>query len=396
MLSFPSFKERLLWRRAREYLQTYEPTVVAVAGTRYSSLVQQALWFTLQPFRFLPARLPQGTSALEVAEGVLGILAPASATWYQLLTRSLVREITQSEPDTLLLELGVRRPGDMDRLATQLPVTVGVLTDVGTAHLTLFGSIEARAHEFESLTAAMTAGYAVINGDEPLLAAAALHTRAHVITFGMSPEADITFSRLQRSGEGLAGEIAVKGQAHEVHLPHILGRQQAHALLAVVGVAQALQLPLGPVIERLQTCKPPARQLQLVSGMRGARILDDTHDASLESALAALETLRALSARRRVAILGDITDLGGESYRAHKRLGKFAGEVAQVVIAVGREMRTGGAEAVFVGADVHHFDKAEDVGKWLQDFLQPEDLILITGSADMHMEKVVERLGARY
>jgi UDP-N-acetylmuramoyl-tripeptide--D-alanyl-D-alanine ligase len=132
--------------------------------------------------------------------------------------------------------------------------------------------------------------------------------------------------------------------------------------------------------------------MNIVSALGGGRILDDSANATPESLMHALETLRALPSARRIAVIGDIANLGRTTERIHRQIGRLAAQTASMVIAVGLDMRWAGGEALQAGSDVHHFDTADEVGKWLGDFLQADDTILVSGGRAMHMEQVVERL----
>jgi UDP-N-acetylmuramoyl-tripeptide--D-alanyl-D-alanine ligase len=238
-------------------------------------------------------------------------------------------------------------------------------------------------------------GVAVLNADDPLVAEMAGHTKARVVTYGQDLQADVRLSRLSRlSPKGFGCEIIVAGQSFEWHQRHLVSRHQLSLLLSAVAVAHVLKLDMHAAIKRLQEYTPPKGQLSIEKGIHGITVIDDSFDASPESMMAALENLRAVPARRRIAVIGDITDLGSEDFAVHKKIGKLAGETAHIVIVVGERMREAGAEAVFVGADVHHFDKSQDVGKWLVDFLRQEDVVLVCGSRQMKMDAVISRLVA--
>jgi UDP-N-acetylmuramyl pentapeptide synthase len=130
----------------------------------------------------------------------------------------------------------------------------------------------------------------------------------------------------------------------------------------------------------------------LAIGRHDVRIIDDSANATPESLQQALETLRALPSRRRIAVLGDIANLGRATERLHREVGRQAAQTANMLIAVGEHMRTAGREALQRGIDVHHFDTPDDAGKWLADFLRAEDTVLVSGGREMQLGRLVERL----
>lgn len=390
-----SLGNRILWRRTLDYLHTYRPTVIGIAGSIGKTTAKLAASQAIGKDRsvYIPAQ--PYNDPLGVALGVLGVdKYPDVFAWPSLLTRSLVREVVEKEADTVILELGAKRPGEMDFLARKLPLSVGIVTNVGTQNTNLYGSKKDVAHEMTSLVAALPKeGIAILNQDDPFVAAMAARTSARVVTFGRQNGADVQVSRMERMKHGgFACEISSYGRSYEMHLRHVIGRHQISAILSALALAQVLGIKIQDAIERLQNFTPPDGRLTVLSGKNGARILNDTYDATPESMLSSLETVRAIPAKRKIVILGDITDLGGDAYYSHKRIGKYAGEVAHMVVGIGDYMRLANVEAIMVGADTHHFHQSADAGKWLADYLQPNDLILVSGSRKMQMEKVVQSL----
>lgn len=413
---------RVIWQRAKDYVARYQPLIISVTGTAHKHAVAQAIGLILKGERTVYVPQVPHETPYDVALGILGVSKPADhPKWFQLLARSLVREIVEEEANTLVLEISARQPGDIDWLAKQLPYQIAVVTDVGTARTEIFDTKEMLAHEMTSLIATLPKeGTAVLFADDPLVSGMAVRTSANVVTFGQGFGADVRLLRIQRlSHGGFAGEVVVGGIVRDIHLRHVINRSQAIAILSALAVARIVGVDSDTAISRLQSFVPPVGHSKLVAGIHGCRVIDESHDASFESMLAALETLRSMpdnerredessrfrfagssivarkpnTATRRIAVLGDITDLGHESYRVHKQIGKLAAEVAQVVVLVGEEMRHAGAEAIFHGADVHHFNKAQDVGKWLGDFLNSRDLVVVCGSKKMQMGEVLKRIG---
>lgn len=389
------FGERILWRRTQDYLATYKPLVVGVAGSAHLPLTQEAVRSTLALTCNVYAPKITGTATLDVALTILGVESlSAQAGWFKLLTGSLIREIKEPEADTLVLELATHRPGDMDFLATLLPVDVAIVTNIDSTATQYFGSKEFVAHEVMPLVVSLKAkGLAILNADDPLILGMSEHTKARVVTFGHSPKADVKLMRATRlSSGGFVSEIMVGGKMYELHQKHLLSRRQLETSLAALALAHAMNSDMAQTVARLAALTPPAGCLKQETLRHSAAILDDSREASPESMMAALETLRALPARRKIAVLGDIGELGGESVLVHRTVGHLTGQVAQVAIFVGYNMREAGKRALSAGIDMHHFDQAADVGKWLEDFLHEGDLVLICGGREMQMGEIVRRL----
>lgn len=390
-----SFGQKVVWRRVNDFLARYQPTLIGVTGSSNKTLTTEALRRALTPEHSVRVSQESSNMPLGVAAVILGTPRPISmGGWFSLLTRSLATELKENEPDTIVVEVGAHRPGDIDWVAQHLALDIAVVTNVHSKNLSYFSNKEMVAHEHASLVAALSKdATAILNTDDPLVEQMRHHTQAKVLTFGQNSEADVRLVRSQRlPHHGFACEVDVAGRVCELHVPHLVNRQQLFALLAALAVAHVLGTDEKSVANRIQNITPPAGVMRLLPGQRGALLLDDSYAASAEDTMIALESLRSIPGRRKIAILGDVVDLGGEAFGWHRRIGKFAGEIAQVVVTIGEHVKDAGTEAVLVGADVHHFKNSEDVGKWMGDYIHEGDVVLIKGSRQMRMEEVTRRL----
>ncbi len=395
-----NFQDRLLWLRTRDFLAKYHPFIVGVAGSHGLSTTKEAIGRVLQSNRSVYTPPTPYNSLRGVACGILGIDKDSlHKNWFRLLTGSLVREIGHLEPDMIVLEIGTERPGDVDWLSQKIPLQLVVITNVGSSHLDLFHSRENVAHEMMSLVAALPPqGIAVLNADDPLVAAMAEHTQAEVYFFGADQKADVRAMRFDRltSGKqnqaGLAGEIDIHGQRYEVHLPHIIGRDQLSSILAAITVGHLLQVDMRQLLHRLQTFQPPSGRMQSLLGLNGSIILDDSYEATPESVMADLGTLGALNARRKIVVIGELLNLAGSSNALHRRIGQMAAGIAEIVIGVGQNMRAANAEAISSKVDTHHFDTVPEVCKWLPDLIKTGDVVLVTGGRELDLSRIVDCL----
>ncbi|MEX2055083.1 MAG: Mur ligase family protein, partial [Candidatus Andersenbacteria bacterium] len=391
----PAFGTRILWQRAADYVATYKPRLIGVAGSTGKTFTRQAIAVALGDSVHVRTPDHNDNSLRGIALSVLGIPSPRTPlTWMSLLSRSFVKELKVEEPTTIVVEYGTAKPGELDWAASKVPLAVLVVTNVEAKHLTLFGSKEMIAHEYASLVVTLLPEVTlVLNADDSLVLSLAEKTKARVVTYGSADGANVRLIRTQRlPHHGFACEVSVRGRTYELHLPQLITRRQISSLLAALAVATLAGTgDMQSVISKLQKLSAPPGRMRLLKGLNNALLVDDTYNATPEDMLGGLETLRSLPARRRIAILGDISDLGAEENRWHQKIGKFAGDVAHIVVLVGQAMRHAGTEALQKGVDVHHFDTSEDVGKWIAGYLQDGDVVLIKGSRSMHMEEVTRR-----
>jgi len=386
----------ILWQRARDYLKKYKPIIIGVAGSTGKTIAKDAIAAALSTSHRVRSAPFSYNTPIGVALSILGVTTKVvKQNWYRILTASKLKELTKVEPDIIVLELGANQPGDIDYLANQLPFRGAVITNIQSAHLRLFTNKDLVAHEVQSLVVDIpTSGYTILNADDPLVKDMAGRSSAPVTTYGLAAGADIRLIRAKRVNHvGYACEVKIKQKIYELHLPQLLAEYHIPHFLAAIAIAHAMNLDIPEVIARLQAIPIPPGRMNLLSGYNQSTLLDDTYNASPESTLAALTVLNEYPATRKIAILGDMLDLGAHTITAHREIGKSAAQIANVLVCVGPNMRHAGASALDQGTvDVHNFNTSQDVGKWLHDFLQPKDAVLIKGSRDMHMEEVVNRL----
>ncbi|MFH1353664.1 MAG: UDP-N-acetylmuramoyl-tripeptide--D-alanyl-D-alanine ligase [bacterium] len=388
--------QRILWQRASDYLRRYRPLIIGVAGSTGKTMTKDAIKLCLEENHLVRAADGSYNTPVGVALSLLGLtVQQAHRHWLRLLTRSRIKEMINEEPRLIILELGADQPGDIDFFARKLAFDIGVITNVQSTHLRLFSSRDMVAHEMMSLAVDIPPdGHIILNADDELVKQMAESLKANIIFFGESGNTDVRLLRAERlNSHGFACEINVQGTLHELHLPHLVARYQLSNVLAALAVVVALEADIKTAFRRLPYLQPPPGRMRLLSGHAGSRILDDSYNASPESTLLALQTLADIHAGRRIAILGDMLDLGLRSLPYHQQVGRLAAEVADIFVTVGDNMRAAGAAALKTDdTDVHHFQDSRYVGKWMTEFLHRDDLILVKGSRDMRMEEVVKRL----
>ena len=395
--------QTILWLRAKDYLQRYHLPLIGVAGSTDRGVATAAIAAVFSTtYRVRHSPLGANTRA-GIASSILGIAATrARQPWYQSLPRSKAKELTDYEPDVIVLELGASRPGDIDYAATHLPFQGAVVTNVHSSHLDLFGSQELVAHELASLVVSTTrSGFVVLNVDDPLVRDMQTKSQARVITYGTSADATVRLLHTRSRGRiGVACAVNIAGHIYELHFPNIVSEYQIPSLISSLAVAYAMGINLSKAINAIQPLQPTPGHMRFLAGHNHAVLLDDSYDASPESTHTALQTLRSYPATRKIAILGDVLDLGTQTITSHQQIGHTVAGVANIFVAVGSHMRHAGAAALRHGSgnqgqnslDIHYFSSSRDVGKWLRDFLHPDDVVLIKGSRAMRMEEVTRRL----
>lgn len=298
--------------------------------------------------------------------------------------------------ERVVLEMGLYVPGDIALLCDIARPQVGVVTLVGTVHLERAGTLEALVAGKRELVEALPAdGVAILNADEPLVMSMAPFTAARIVTYGLDRRADVWAEGIESAGvRGVRFTLHYNGAAARIHLP-LLGQHSVHTALRAAAVGFVEGLTWEEVSAGLQSHRDQLRVL-LVAGPRDSLIVDDTYNASPESTLAALNLLRDLDGRR-VAVLGDMLELGFAEEASHQLVGRRAAEVADVLVAVGARGRIIGEEALAVGMPagrVHFAPDADTTLPLLQALIQPRDVLLIKASRGLRLDQLVAALMA--
>jgi UDP-N-acetylmuramoyl-tripeptide--D-alanyl-D-alanine ligase len=301
------------------------------------------------------------------------------------------------EHEAAVLELGMWAPGEIRFLANLARPTIGLVTNVGPSHLERLGSIEAIANAKGELPESLPeSGWCILNADDERVAAMAERTRARVFTYGLAPTATLWADQLASRGLGGVSFVAhYAGQDHPLHLP-LVGRHSVYLALAAISVGLVLGMAWDAIIAGLHDPQAEMR-IALLPGANGATLIDDAYNAAPVSALAALDLLADIDGRR-VAIMGDMLELGSAAEEGHRRVGRRAAEVAQLLVTVGPQARLIAEAALAAGlpaAQVLSVDSNEQAIDTILPLLQAGDHVLIKGSRGMRMEQIVAALRHR-
>ncbi len=296
-----------------------------------------------------------------------------------------------------VMEMGMNAPGEIRRLASIARPQVGVITNVHPAHLAGLGTLQAVADAkgelFETLSARDTA---VVNADDPLVLSLMARTSASQIRFGRAPYAEVRLLDARAEGAGVRGTLSVQGRQIEIRLDRP-GLHNLHNATAAAAVGLALGVAPEAIAERLpRTPFAPLRMEPLV--LAGATVLVDCYNANPRSMQAALETLRELAGPSpRLALLGEMRELGAASADLHIQIGRAAAEagVGELCVfgAQAGEMLRGAAEGGLQNA--RQVTEVEEAAAWLEQRLRPGTWALVKGSRGVALERVVRAVAVR-
>lgn len=301
--------------------------------------------------------------------------------------------------ERVVLEMGMYDIGEIAQLCRIAQPHIGVITNVGPVHLERLRTVERVAQAKAELLQALPAdGIAVLNGDDSWVSAMATQTRARVFRYGLGPESDLWADEI--AGEGLEGirfRFHYQGDVVHVRVP-LLGRHSVHTALRATAVGLIEGLSWDEIVPGLQNVETQLR-LMVVRAVNGATLLDDTYNASPASTLAALNLLADLPVGngRRIAVLGDMLELGSYEEEGHRIVGARVADVADSLITVGQRARLIAAEAVASGlpaTKVQAVADSETALVRLRSMLGPGDVVLVKGSRASHMDEIATALSS--
>jgi UDP-N-acetylmuramoyl-tripeptide--D-alanyl-D-alanine ligase len=296
--------------------------------------------------------------------------------------------------EVAVIELGFYVPGEIADLCLLVRPRVGIITEIPAipVHFARTPSIDAiAAGKAELIESLPVDGVALLNTDSPRVRALAARTRARVVFFGESAEAQLRAADVRAEGlTGLRFTALYEGERAAVALP-IPGRQLVPAALAALGAAHALGIPLAEAAVALGTLEQPAHRMEVRRGA-GVTVIDDSYNASPAAVHAALAVLRDVKGRR-IAVLGDMLELGPFSADAHEAVGRDAARSTDVLIGVGELARIAVDAARAAGlAEALWASEPGEALVVLRPMQQPGDTILVKGSHSLALDRLADTL----
>ncbi len=295
-----------------------------------------------------------------------------------------------------VLEMGFYVPGEIALLCKIAKPQVGLITNISHVHMERAGSLEAivrgKTELVENLPPAPD-GVAILNYDDPLVRQMANKSQARLFYYGLSPEADLWASDIEGLGlEGVRFILHYKMDSLHVRVP-LLGRHSVHTALGAAAVGLVEKLTWEEIIRGMRRSVTQLR-LVAVQGPGGSLIMDDTYNAAPPSVIAGLNLLAELDGRR-VAVLGDMLELGAFEERGHRMVGVRAAGVVDELVTVGERAKWIADEAIHSGLSEKRVVKVEDKDaaiQYLRKRIGEGDVVLIKGSRGMQMEQIVSAL----
>jgi len=397
----------ILKAEARFALWRWKPKIVAVTGSVGKTSTKDAIFSVFSKLSTAQKSEKSFNSEIGVPLAILGLENPWNniGKWFIALISGLVAAVFERKPaEWMVLEIGADRPRDIEMLTKWIKPDIGVLNMIGKmpVHVEFFDTPEDVAKEKEFLVKAIKPkGMLVYYADDEVVANIAAVSKKKSISFGFSDRADVTASNYTILYEneklsGLSVKINYEGKSFPLKQSGTLGRQQIYAAMASVAAAMAAGFNVVSVLGALREHHGPPGRMRLIAGIKGSTIIDDTYNSSPAALAEALATLGEVNvAGRRVAVLGDMRELGKHSDDEHKSIGRLSSTICDLLVTVGESGRKIAEGAMQNGMDeskIFQYENSVDAGKDIQNMILQNDVVLVKGSQGVRMEKIVEEI----
>ena len=306
----------------------------------------------------------------------------------------------RQRPEMAVVELGMNHAGEISTLVRVAEPDVRVWTNVGEAHLGFFASLDAIADaKAEILEGAAASTLLVANADDPRITARIGAFRGRVVTFGIDRDADVRASRVVDRGiDGTSARVTARSGSVEITTP-LIGRANLSNILAATAVAEEFGVPLADVASRAKRLRPASHRGEIVRLAGGVTVVDDSYNANPTATRRALDVLASAATTRRIAVLGEMLELGERSAELHEGVGRAAANArVDVLLAVGgapaKALADAAVAAGMPAASVRYFATSDEAADAAAALVHSGDLVLVKGSRGVNTDRVVERLKA--
>ena len=397
---------------ARFVLEKYKPKVIAITGSVGKTSTKDAIYGILSESFFVRKSLMGLESSLEIPLTVLGCEASHGNLWGNIRNIIYGLELIiarEPYPEYLILEVSVRRPGEIDRILRWLKTDIIVFTRFGSvpSYIEFFDKIDDMVNEKYKLTKTLSKnGIIFVNADDSHSMSIKERFAGKSDTFGFNKNASIRSSNPQiayTKGHpdvpcGIIFGVETSTEKFPVVLNGALGTGHVYAALAGLSIAKYLGLNIATMSGVFSNYELPSGRMRLLPGVKGCTIIDDTYNSSPSACETAVKTMDDIKCRgKKILALGDMLELGNHTKIEHENIGKLAGKVADILVCVGlraRDFIEGALTAEMSEKNIFHFENAKSAGAFLQGLVQKGDVVLIKGSQAVRMENAVAEIMA--
>lgn len=403
-------KSIIVWE-AKVVIKKYNPKIVVVTGSVGKTSTKEAIFTVLSKHKTVRKSEKSFSSGIGLPLAVLGLSNAGNDPflWIENILQGLylITKKQENYPQVLVLEIGVRKPGDIKKnILSWLKTDILIVTRFPEkpVHVEFFDNADKLIEEKSLLIKTLKKnGLLILNQDDEKVYALHDKSKERAVSFGQDENSTYRilypdYSREQINGvevpSGINFRIQYKGHVFPVVLSNVLGLHNVVQSTAALACANELGIDLLESIKNISDYRTPPGRLSLIEGERGSLIIDDTYNSSPVAAHEAIEILKEFKGGRKIAILGDMLELGKFTEEEHLRLGEKVGEVVDVLITIGPRARivADSAKNKIKEEVIFSFDKQEEAIPLIENIISERDVVLVKGSQKMRLEKVVEKI----
>jgi UDP-N-acetylmuramoyl-tripeptide--D-alanyl-D-alanine ligase len=401
---FKSLVVRALIWEAQAVLLRHKPFIIGVTGNLGKTSTKDAIFTVMKDHFYVRRSEKSMNSEFGVPLTILGEKSGWNnpLKWAIILIRGLFVPFDKEYPTHLVLEIGADRPGDIKSIASWIKPDITVVTQFGQVpvHIEFFKDRDAVIQEKGYLVEALRdTGFFIYNKDDHDAEKLLGKTQAKKISIGIREQADIHGTNVKLYGTPITGteaDVIIDGASHHVVLPEVAGRSPVYCALSALAVARILAIPLEVACASLRDADKPRGRMRLLPGMNGSVIIDDSYNASPKATEHGLKTLSEIDTTgRKIAVLGDMLELGEHTHDEHYKIGKVAAKSCHKLFTVGIRSRVtaeGALDEKMSDDAIMECDTSIEAGKELVKILAPGDVVYVKGSQSMRMERAIKMI----
>lgn len=403
---------KILTWQARIVLVRHKPKIIAITGSVGKTSAKDAIFTVLSKFKTVRKSDKSFNSEIGLPLTILGLPNGWNSVvmWLENIIRGFWLIIwNKPYPEWLVLEVGAGKPGDIKNVTPWLRPDVVVITRFPDkpVHVEFFGSAEKVIEEKSALAFALKpTGVLILNHDDEKVYALHTKSKSRMVSYGMhenatyrATHATYTYATVGQATipTGINFKLAYDGNTFPVMLPHVVGMHYVGQALSAIASAHEVGCDLLTSIDAVSEFVTPRSRLTLIEGMNNSTLIDDTYNASPVAMEVALEVLKEVQGSRKIAVLGDMLELGKYTEEAHRAIGEQVVGSADMLIVVGpraKSIAEGAISKKFAKKNIFSFDNSRQTAEFLKGAIKEGDIVLLKGSQGVRLERAVASIMA--
>ncbi len=374
-------------------LKKYNPSIITVTGSVGKTSTKDAIYTVLAKTDHIRKSDKSFNSEIGIPLTILGCKNGWNdpLVWLKNVLYGIELIFFKSEyPKCLVLEVGSDHPGDIRKMTSWLKSDIAVITKVSEipAHVEFFKSPEdVFVEKFSLVKSLKETGTLIISADDKRLIEGAKQVKQKVLTFGINNSANFYASEIESSVKnGISFKLNYENNLYPVNINGIMGNHYVYPLLASIAVGVVKNISIDKIVNSFSNHIFPRGRMNIISGINNSTIIDDTYNSSPDALREALITLSSsITNGKKIAVLGDMMELGKYSSDEHKKAGELASKSCDILITVGPRAKQMNENAI-------HFDSSAEAGEYLKTIINNEDIVLLKGSQFMRLERATKAI----